>query len=209
MPPVDGRSATSEGVVALAPEDRGDIQAFVDVATSLGFSRVTNFSLPFKSSLCQFYRAIDELRKNVDDDDSSVIMHTDDPATVYYLVHPSPTDDRYRAAICIALDPPRLRTFHVFFFSTGLGTYKVAAIRKTAPMATKILRSALRNRGKHDRACVVCYESNKNVSVCLRCTAAMCVDCYHANARTNDGRCPLCRLGQDDDDVDDDDGVGS
>jgi len=179
------------------PEDHGTFpfQACVDVAKSRGFKRFDKFYLPFAKGTLNFLKAYSLLQKRLDAD-STLMLYSTDPATIHFFSHPSTTPEKYADCVDIAKGIMKVNPYYVNVYKTPNMANTSCPSRITHPDPPSVLDGMLKNLGKHDEECVICYEKADERAMCMQCTAAMCMACYRKN-NSNSGRCPQCRV-QDD-----------
>jgi len=131
------------------------------------------------------------------DDDPTMLLWSDDPATVCYFQLPLLTlDEKMKLCTDIALGVEKYDpTSRVIVFKKR-GTALVPSVFRFylgTRDAPKMLANMIDKAERHDDECIVCLEKiNTSSIVCHTCTAQMCVPCYR-KMLPNDNRCPLCR----------------
>jgi len=179
------------------------MQAYEDVARSLGFERLQSFAIPFLKGPEKFLRRkLKALYASVRDR-PTVLRYSDDPATVRFLkvTFPSMPDENYREAMAIARElEARPGTFDrstIVFLMPMPQKWKVSIVvlNKNDPKGPSALEHMAKQRGQQTApmTCVVCLETKSVTVYCKRCTATMCLWCTAKNEAVLGGKCPLCR----------------
>jgi len=177
----------------------------IAVAKSRGFTRFKKFSLPFIKGVRKFQDAYNVFQKLLDAD-PTLMMYSTDPATNHFFAHPSTTNEKFEDCIAIAKGRRDMPPYYVFVYKTPNIKNTCCPIRVNHPDPPSVLDGMLKNLGKHDETCIICYEKIAERAMCMQCTAVMCMPCYRKN-NSKIGRCPQCRKedNKDDEDEDEDD----
>jgi len=172
------------------------MQRYKDIARYRGFTRFETIELPFVLERADLF---DEAEIEMEEKlkDSSLIMYSDDPATVYYLANKrlAKTNEElyalFSVACGISLRPPNNRTNIIFVFGNEQ-SISYAKVDKNDLDDLAVFDGTLKRRNEHGRDYVVCYEVKTPRWDCRHCTATMCADCA-AKVNELDGCCPICR----------------
>jgi len=177
------------------------LKPFEEIARSHGFSRLRSFTFPLVDGTPERVHRTSETVVDCVVADPTLMMYTDDPATILFIDKLSRTVDAdplslspVELARAQARDPSSVDRSFVLFVYGADGSTQFTRLHKTHPESPDCFDEALRMRGRHlGDECVVCYEPCDVVSCCRRCTATMCMDCDRKNNIFADARCPLCR----------------
>jgi len=171
-------------------EQSASLEAYENVAKKYGFTSFRKFTI----SPDRDHELASDIVIQIAATTPTMMLYTDDIVSTLCLcravVDESDKYDLKRVAQFLSLLPP----MYTFVFRTtdrdGVSTGTFTSMLQGEKDGSLKLDNILKNRGRHDTDCAICFEKRGSSWHCDTCTAIVCADCC---AKDPSIGCPVCR----------------